>query len=198
MEGKRKAYSVQGDEFGTIRFAKHAVVARREGAEELGCDFNEISSCTRMPQLDSWQEKGGVPIKLLMENHGWHQECAYCCHLIYAETPGISWNEDETQSYCDDECHARHENTLRNWQREREKEEHQRAELIAAAVAKFPAITRVMADLRNGQVLFDFPGCTGAVNWKPGSKELWVNACDLDAWKAYRENHPLTTEVESS
>jgi len=198
MAADNKAYSVQGDEFGTIRFAKHSVVARREGADELGCDFQDITSCTRVPQLDSWQEKGHVPIKLLVEQFGWHQECGYCGCMVYAETPGISWSHDETQSYCDTECEGRHENVLRNWKEEQRQEQQLRESLIAAAIEKFPAVTRVMADPRARTALFDFPGCTGAATWKPGSKELWINACDTDAWQAYRNQHLPASEKESS
>ena len=198
MSSKIKAYSVQGNEYGTIRFAASSVVARREGANELDCEFTEIETCRRIPELDSWQEKGSVPIKHLMEHHGWHQECGYCSHHVYAENPGISWNEDETQSYCDAECHARHENMQRKWEQEKRDEQTLREHLIAAAVEKFPEISCVMADPKQGQARFDFPGCTGQASWKPGSKEIWVNACDMDAWQSYRAKFLPPAEKESS
>ncbi|WP_152562946.1 MULTISPECIES: hypothetical protein [unclassified Serratia (in: enterobacteria)] len=105
-----KAFSVQADEFGCIRFAKNNVTARREGAGELGVEFNEIVSCRRVPELDSYAAIGSVPWKVLLTEHGWSQECGYCYRMVYAEPGEYVFDDENDQAYCSVECQARHEN----------------------------------------------------------------------------------------
>ena len=104
-----KAYSVQGDEYGTVVFAKHSVVARREGANELSIDFEDVESCTRLPALDQYAVTGKVPWKVLVEEHGWHQECGWCYRRVYSDEPERVWASDE-QVFCCAECEARQMN----------------------------------------------------------------------------------------
>lgn len=102
-----KAYSVQGNEYGCITFARSGVVARREGANELNIEFEDVESCCRMPALDEYAETpGGVPMKVLVEECGWSQECGYCERRVYAEAdcnPERVWVSDD-QVCCAVEC----------------------------------------------------------------------------------------------
>ncbi len=107
-----KAFSVQADEFGCIRFAKTHVEARREGAAELDVEFGDIVSCRRAPELDKYAAARHVPWKVLIEEHGWSQECGYCNRRVYDETEGRVFDEKCEQAFCDIECQARHENVL--------------------------------------------------------------------------------------
>ncbi|BCP56229.1 hypothetical protein K32_48460 [Kaistia sp. 32K] len=107
-----KAYSVQGSEYGTITFARHAVVARRDGANELNIEFEDVESCLRVPALDRYASAGGVPWRVLVEEHGWCQECGYCERRVYNDEPDRVWTTDE-QVCCSVECEARRENWLR-------------------------------------------------------------------------------------
>lgn len=96
---KLKAYSVQGDEYGVIAFALSGVVARREGANELNIEFSQVESCRRIPELDDFAGKpGGVPMQLLVEEHGWSQECGYCERRVYHDQAARVWEGD--QVYC--------------------------------------------------------------------------------------------------
>jgi hypothetical protein len=111
---KLKAYNVQGNEYGTIVFALHNVVARREGANELNIEFEDVESCRHIPELDSYADvKGGVPMKVLVEEHEWSQECGYCERRVYADCEQRIWITDN-QVCCDVECAARRE----NWHRQ--------------------------------------------------------------------------------
>ncbi|WP_262140653.1 hypothetical protein [Serratia ficaria] len=107
-----KAFSVQADEFGCIRFAKTHVEARREGAAELEVEFGDIVSCRRAPALDAYAAAGHVPWKVLIEEHGWSQECGYCNRRVHDETEGRVLDDKRDQSFCDIECQARYENSL--------------------------------------------------------------------------------------
>lgn len=105
-----KAFSVQADEFGCIRFAKNHVTARREGANELDVEFSSIVSCRRVPELDSYAATGNVPWKVLLTDHGWSQECGHCNRMVYAEPGEYVFDDEKDQAYCSVECQARHEN----------------------------------------------------------------------------------------
>jgi hypothetical protein len=94
-----KAYSVQGNEYGVIAFARYNVVARREGANELNIEFGDVESCRRLAALDCYAgQPGGVPMRVLVEDHGWSQECGYCERRVYHDEPGRVWEDD--QVYC--------------------------------------------------------------------------------------------------
>lgn len=48
-----KAFIVSDDEGSVIRFARHGVVARREGAQALNQEFQFVS-CRRAPEFDEY------------------------------------------------------------------------------------------------------------------------------------------------
>lgn len=99
-----KAYSVQGNEYGVIEFARHSVVARRNGANELDIAFERVESCTRVPALDEYAgREGGVPMRVLVEEHGWSQECGYCERRVYNDEPARVWITDK-QVCCSPGC----------------------------------------------------------------------------------------------
>ena len=91
-----KAYSVQGNEYGVIAFAHCNVVARREGANELNIEFSDVESCRRMPALDGYAgQPGGVPMRVLVEEHEWSQECGYCERRVYGDAAARVWVDDQ-------------------------------------------------------------------------------------------------------
>jgi hypothetical protein len=70
-----KAYEVyDGGDNWAIRFATNSATARREGANECGCEFSEVDHCRRKPELDQYAP-GPVPPGALIEM-GWGYECA--------------------------------------------------------------------------------------------------------------------------
>lgn len=73
-----KAFKVyDGMDSWKIIFAKSGAAARREGANEIGCDFEDIESCTRMPELDKFAP-GPVPASALLDTGSWWFECNEC------------------------------------------------------------------------------------------------------------------------
>ncbi|MNG25322.1 hypothetical protein D3C76_1538000 [compost metagenome] len=82
-----------------IAFACSGVVARREGANELNIEFSDVESCRRLPALDGYAGRpGGVPWRVLVEEHGWSQECGHCQGRVYSDEPERVWVAD--QVYC--------------------------------------------------------------------------------------------------
>lgn len=107
-----KAYSVQGIEYGCITFARSGVAARREGANELNIEFEDVESCRRMRGLDKYAGRpGGAPMFVLVEQYGWSQECGYCESRVYADAdcnPCRVWVSTE-QVCCTAECAEKRE-----------------------------------------------------------------------------------------
>lgn len=78
-----KAYAVlENDEnTGAIYFARHAITARKAGANEYGDGELSYVRCNRAPYADKFAENGDVPASVMVEN-GWHFECGACGRRI--------------------------------------------------------------------------------------------------------------------
>ncbi len=182
-----KAFSVQANEYGCIRFAKSHVVARREGANELDVEFCSIESCRRIPDLDKYADAGDVPWRVLVEEHGWSQECGFCGHRVYDDVPERVWDGDE-QVYCSIECQAHREDRDRHWEKERQETKQKNVEAEAIAKDRFAEIDKVNGYTNMGKtsVSFMFPGGKWPVQWRPGDELVSVSPDDVAAWEAYR------------
>ncbi len=81
-----KAYTVDDDgEGAVVVFAEKNVVARRIGANELGCAFGDVSCC-RAPDLDSYAP-GPVP-PLILWDAGWWFGCQRCDGMARQDSGG--------------------------------------------------------------------------------------------------------------
>jgi hypothetical protein len=92
-----KAYEVrEGFEgYSSIVFATNSATARREGAAELGIDWEDVDFCRRLPWADEYAGvKGGVPPLVCIE-HGWSFRCMHCNCKIDCDLEG----EDEQGNY---------------------------------------------------------------------------------------------------
>ena len=91
-----RAYVVlENDErSGAIYFARHAITARKAGANEYGDGELSYVTCNRAPYADQFAETGMVPASVLVEN-GWHFECGSCGHRIDDDLAGLLllWND---------------------------------------------------------------------------------------------------------
>lgn len=77
-----RAFSVieEYENTGGIVFARHAVAARRRGADEYADgDFTAVT-CRREPWADAYVGKP-IPARVMIA-HGWHFECAECAARI--------------------------------------------------------------------------------------------------------------------
>ena len=93
------AYEVRepGEGHCAIRFATSGAAARREGANELDCGFNEIEHCLRKPQFDQYAP-GPVPHAVLIE-HGWWFECNHCSQRISEDMQQEAEDEGEEHEH---------------------------------------------------------------------------------------------------
>lgn len=197
-----RAYSVQGDEYGCVIFASSNIAARRVGASELGIEFNQVTSCCRMPEADRFAEQRAVPVKVLVEEFGWWQECAYCASMISAEeSPDRAWEGDHI--FCDTNCQQKfHEREARAKQ-ERASVAAKLEEVKALAISRFPGITNVQVfkEWETGhRVYFDFPGGMKSASWLVGDDNINVCECDVEAGKAFMElvRSAKATDVEAT
>jgi hypothetical protein len=109
-----KAYSVLEDmeNTGGIVFARHAVTARRIGADQYADgEFSQVI-CRRAKWADEYAETGIVPASELIWR-GWHFECHYCGDRIDADkrpyktwTPSDVIGHSEGRVFCHRACCA--------------------------------------------------------------------------------------------
>jgi hypothetical protein len=86
MMARLKAYQVSdGNDGCCIYFAANSATARREGAGEIGCEWEDIDYCNRRPEFDQFAP-GPVPAQVLIE-HGWWFECGNCYAHVTEDTP---------------------------------------------------------------------------------------------------------------
>lgn len=200
-----KAYTVHdGGDHSVIRFAASNVVARREGANELGCEFNEVDYCSRSPEFDEYAP-GPVP-PLVAIKHGWWFACRRCsCQVTeYSDDPVAAGDG----LYCSPECEAKDYS-----------DERANAAAMAALVevfeSKFPGARIVHAYASDGKlvassqfesgylyrpysmVTFNFPGGTGCARWVFGDEDVTVAREDVAAYCAYR-GKPVPPEYQDA
>ena len=213
-----KAYVVRddgGDGECCIRFAKHPVVARREGANELNTDFESVE-CRRAKEFDEYVP-GPVPPLVLIE-HGWWFECMGCDQRV---TNDSFHDDDEERPHspvafgdwgvcCSPECKAEYL---------AEKEETKRHQIEAIASMTTEACRRWRGITIEGAphayvikrhdgdyswwseeqvvVYFTFPGAKiGHAQYrreKNGVCGLMVCNGDLEAWNNWRASEESRT-----
>ena len=180
-----RAYSVQSDETGCVVFAASGVVARREGAQELGCDFEDIESCRLAPEFDN-HAPGPVPIAALIEA-GWWYHCGGCSKKVHEDdecedgSPAVPFYPDEGNVYCSRDCYD-------SAMAERAERKRTHDEMVEQAQAKWPGIRVVGSwEFTNPPSMsFTFPGGEHAVNWNAGQTHVTLNGGDEAAWHTYR------------
>ena len=182
------AYSVQGSENGCIVFASNSASARRQGAGELGCDWEDIESCRRAQWADEYVNEPRVP-PLVMIEHGWWFECCHCgCHI------------DSDQEGYDDDNEARELDPVEEGglvfctpacrdaeAKERADKQARKEAARNAVLEKFPGVeVKWTDDSEPAKVSFTFPGGKYGAIWTVGDELVSISQCDLDAWNAYR------------
>lgn len=208
MGGTLKAYEVRDDGEGycCVVFATNSATARREGASELGIDWESVESCCRAPHLDQYAP-GPVPPLTLIE-HGWRFECSHCGRRVSdgmseeLEDEGLNPDDfiprpaGKTGVYCGAGCECA------DHMEERGREEAEDS-LRQVFEAKFPGATVIHVHCYDGpllkkkenadrggvthSVLFSFPGGEYCSRWNFGDDVCLVPPIDQEAFKAWRK-----------
>lgn len=169
-----------------VQFAEHNVVARRQGANEINDEFEDVE-CNRYPAFDEYAATG-VPDKVLVE-HGWWFECMQCNQRICSD-PTDEDGEPITlepvyagnHMFCSAACQEDFR-TDRLY-------ELCRGEMAATlAHHLWPGIT---IKCTNGyrhpaRAWFAFPGGQDTVDWTIGEKTIRVSKRDQEAWHKFAE-----------
>lgn len=201
-----RAFQVQ-DEYGDgecrIVYAEKNVVARREGAAEMGLDFGGVS-CRRAPWADEFAPNGPTPQQCI-ETGQWWYSCACGCgrHIDNEDGSGIHQDdstENRMQPVYVDGCVFW--NKACQDKREREIREHDaalaadQAQAEQQTLARYPFATEIKAyrGYAKGldgkcsydvlQASFLFPGGQFGVHWVLGSDEVRMHREDDAAWDA--------------
>lgn len=196
---KLKAYAVHDNHegYGTVVFSTNGAAARRNGASDLGCEWEDIESCRRTPQFDQYAP-GPVPPLMLIED-GWWFECSHCGRRVSSdmadelESEGLDPDNFEPRPagkrgvYCSEGCECR--NHLN-----KSYEEEATDALRQVFEAKFPGaeilFIRATTDGPKltvySTVTFRFPGSAYPVSWEFGDEFCRVQQCDVEAFNAWR------------
>lgn len=174
-----KAFIVETDDpdDSVVKFATTNVAARRNGADEIGADFGNVT-CKRLPWADQYAGKG-IPPTAFIEN-GWHYECSTCGDKVGKETPAPVFALD--LSFCSAKCHAVEV-------ADRQAAADRKQEVIDALLAKFPGVEVAFASDHDERrsARFRFPGGQDTVEWKLGEDTVMVSKRDIEAWNAWRD-----------
>ena len=188
-----KAYAVQNDEHGCIVFESNSALARRGGANVLGCDWEDIESCRRAQWADPYATQRRVPPLIMME-HGWWFECGHCGVQVSSDSCGHDDDGNEIPHtpvvdgdivYCTQLC----------MDKEKLEQEIIQAHADAATQAvtnAYPGVHVLWVGTRHGTdgtaVSFTFPGGQRAVDWVVGEETVLVCKCDVEAWKKFKNS----------
>lgn len=192
MTEKLKAYEVREPDEGhcEIVFAEKSVVARREGANELGCEFEEVESCTRAPWADQYAP-GPVPLHATLA-HGWWHSCSGCgCEFDAKGMRGNEFEEDKPRPAIDPLQDSEHSNYCRvgcmmaDWQKRQEIKAREAA-AIDYCLTRWPQATRVWPYRRKCGTGFGpnacsmaMPGLQNNVDWILGEGTVSVAQIDV-------------------
>jgi hypothetical protein len=190
-EKKIVAYEVHdGNDGWSIQFATNGASARREGANDIGCEWEDIDFCRRKPELDQYSP-GPAPIKAMMEA-GWWYECNCCGKHCYSDNNDVI--VESSVVYCSELC-SQHE-----WAKDRAKAKAE-ADLIELFESKFPGatITHVyvfgrtlepMDRLGGARALitFTFPGGEQTGQYHYGDAFATVMNSDAAAFEAWQDS----------
>ncbi len=173
-----KAFIIETDdpEDSVVRFATTNVAARREGSEEIGCDFNQVT-CKRLPWADVYAGIG-IPHSAFIAN-GWRYDCATCGDCVDSYTEAPAYGMDLV--FCCEACKAEEV-------AQRDAHAKRVQEAIDTALEKWPGIANVKAYVGHdlATVIFAFPGGQDTVTWEVGDDHVGVSRRDVDAWNAWR------------
>ncbi|MGL4457274.1 MAG: hypothetical protein ACRCUB_02595 [Plesiomonas shigelloides] len=183
-----KAYSVQGYEYGCIVFATNSATARREGANQIDCEWEDIESCRRAPWADAYVQDRCVP-PLVMIEHGWWFECSHCGTKVSSDSSDYDDDGNEIPHspvaeghavYCTQKClDAEH--------KEREERKQWHDEAVNATLERFPGVNvQWVSSCAPASVAFTFPGGKRGVSWEVGASTVQLQQDDLEAWEAFK------------
>lgn len=189
-----------GDDGWAIRFANSGVAARRQGAAEMGTDFESIEHCKRAPAFDQCAP-GPVPASALIEN-GWTIECSQCEREVSNDMfdaladEGLDPDDfdivtEGQRAYCSRTCQGEHH----AWYRGRAAA---KVALIELVESKYPGaeIKRIHVcgdKLESSEpgggmrclAEFLFPGAKFGATFVFGDKSVYVARADVEAFHAF-------------
>ncbi|AOZ06801.1 hypothetical protein [Cupriavidus malaysiensis] len=191
-----KAYEVyDGGDNWVIVFATNSATARREGAGEIGCEWENIDHCRRKPELDRHAPGPVPPLALIAA--GWHYECGHCGCRVDEDMENVEPDPHFDASelgpvavgqmvYCSVSCAAME-------RAERRSRETAESALIELVETKYPGskVTHVnvfghQLEAKGGycRAYFTFPGGVHHATYKYGESDAaWVSQCDAEAFR---------------
>jgi hypothetical protein len=189
---KTKAYIVREDHDGggVVVFATNGATARRQGANELNMEFDEVSSCTRSPEFDQYAP-GPVPLHATLARGWWHT-CSGC-GCTFENEGRRDQDEDDREDEFDPVTNARGHNycsptcMMTYWAERRDQTARQVA-AIEVTSTKWPDATNIItynSGRQHDQVrtVFRLPGVPDPIDWAPGDQVALVAQRSADDFR---------------
>lgn len=185
-----------------VVFHHHGLAARREGAGQLGEDF-EYVECYRAPHFDQFSEQGHVPVIDLLKA-GWWFECVQCGNRIIDGnergadeiTPLDKVVTEKSHAYCNQACKDGYDQRI---EQHNLKFEEFKASVIQARPdldfykfsGEWPQLTFIAS--------FKFPGAQYGGSARDqratGELEWYITNADKEAWDKYEAERSKSGEV---
>lgn len=206
-----QAYKVHdGQDSCVVVFATNGASARRLGANDMDCEFQDVESCRRMPEFDQYAP-GPVPA-LAMIAAGWWYECCGCGQKVdddsydYEREAPVQPVVHGNNVYCCAGCRHRH---LAAVAREQKVIDETIEAMVGLVVARYPGVLihsqhvyvtpgfDDWPEVEQAYVRFYFPGSRyfgaelryeHAPSWRGGHRlhyGTFVAGGDKDAWEAW-------------
>jgi hypothetical protein len=172
------AYLVNADEATEIVYATSAVAARRQGARDMGLDFEDVDSTRRAAYLDKYAEGGDVPTKMLIEEHGWRFECSHCFGNVDHYEEARVYDEYESP-YCCAGCMAAEQAKQAQCKADKEA-------LTALVGQKCPGATICWLNQDKGLAFLRIPTADAGALWDSNTNQFLGQPRDQSAWNDYK------------
>lgn len=169
-----------------VIFDTQSVAARRRGAAELWCEFEDVASCVRAPDFDRYAP-GPVPMHATLAA-GWQHICSGCSLEFSAKkqahADSTPVEDSDNAQFCSQAC------MMKNWQNERTQQAYENA-AVELAIAVWPQALKVMPWVDRSTdgysvkvIALVLPGMKSVINWDLSKEAVGVSPVDLQLYQS--------------
>lgn len=168
-----------------VIFDTQSVAARRRGAAELWCEFEDVASCVRAPDFDRYAP-GPVPMHVTLAA-GWQHICSGCSLEFSAKkqahADSTPVEDSDNAQFCSQAC------MMQSWQHDQSRLAHEHA-AVELAITSWPQALKVWPHHQHvshgrcaDSIEILLPGLKTSIRWKHAEDMVGVDAHDLQQFR---------------